>query len=78
MNHPTTLEAPRPVSRREAMRRGRRTYIGRPCRVHGAGVLRYATSSACCSCALASANATRERERAMRLVEMDDEDFDPN
>lgn len=76
----TSLQPMKPVTRREAMRAGRRTYRGRPCPVHGE-VMRYATNSACVPCAIASARATKMRERALRSSEgdIDDaEDLNPN
>ena len=64
----------KPLNRREAMIQGRRTYVGRPCKVHGAGARRYASSSACTACALDSANAARARERQLRTSELDIDD----
>jgi hypothetical protein len=66
------IDAPvKPVTRREAMRSGRRRYVGRPCKVHGPEALRYASNSACCACAISGAAATKARERELRRAEFD-------
>jgi len=66
----------KPLTRREAMRAGRRTYVGRPCPIHGPNVLRYTTSSGCRECAIASALATKQRERVQRAAEVDIDDME--
>jgi len=72
----TSLQPMKPVTRREAMRAGRRTYVGRPCPIHGPNVLRYTTSSGCRECAIASALATKQRERVQRAAEVDIDDME--
>jgi hypothetical protein len=64
----------KPPTRREAMRTARRTYVGRPCSVHGAEARRYVSNSACVACAIAGAAATKLRERQLRAAELDNDD----
>ncbi len=65
---------PAPVTRREALLTGRRRYVGRPCKIHGAGALRYTTNSGCVACSIASALATKQRERSLAATaDMDEE-----
>jgi hypothetical protein len=64
----------KPPTRREAMRTARRTYVGRPCAVHGAEARRYVSNSACVACAIAGAAATKQRERELRAAELDNDD----
>jgi hypothetical protein len=63
-----------PPTRREAMRTGRLTYLGRACPAHGVEARRYVSNSACVACAIASAAATKLRERELRSAELDNDD----
>jgi hypothetical protein len=77
MTDVSTQPIKRPPTRREAMSHGRRTYVGRPCRVHGPGAKRYTTSSGCVECAIANAVATKLRERELRAAEWELDDIEP-
>jgi hypothetical protein len=74
MSTDTELQEIKAPTRREAMRTARRTYVGRPCSVHGAEARRYVSNSACVACAIAGAAATKQRERQLRAAELDNDD----
>ena len=69
------IDAPvKTVTRRQAMFGARRTYVGRPCRVHGVGAKRYFSSSGCVACHILRAAKAKERERSIRNADFDLED----
>jgi hypothetical protein len=49
-------------TRQDAIRRGHRHYLGRPCKTCGSRK-RYVVNSACCACSIAKARAQRIKLR---------------